>query len=139
MKRLLSALVAFSALTMSAGMAMELAASARADYTEQEIEASVIDTCQGSVKKQLKDPDSAKFGDDWKAWVVTHHDKPPMVSNYHPENGDKLYSAGGGVNARNGYGGYTGSEAWGCDASVTTAGDIHAHAYSIEDLLNGGN
>ena len=103
--------------------------------SQQEIEASVIDTCQGSVKKELKDPDSAKF-EDWKAWVVTHHDKPPRVSNYHPENGDKLYSAGGNVNAKNGFGGYVGYQMYGCDASVTTSGDVHALAYSLNDILN---
>lgn len=108
----------------------------RADFTESEIEAAVVDTCQGSVKKQLKDPDSAKFS-DWKSWVITQHDEPPRVSNYHPENGDKLYGAGGQVNAKNGFGGYNGNEAWGCDAAVTTSGDVHADAYSIADILNG--
>lgn len=105
-------------------------------YSEHEIEASVIDTCQQAVKKDLRDPDSARFGDDWKAWIVTHHDKPPTVSNYHPENGDTLYSAGGSVNAKNGFGGYAGDQPYGCDASVTTSGDVHAHAYSLNDILN---
>jgi hypothetical protein len=59
-----------------------------------------------------------------------------MVSNYHPENGDTLYSAGGSVNAKNGYGGYGGYEAYGCDAAVTKDGNIHAHAYSLDDILN---
>lgn len=97
-------------------------------YSQQEIEAAVIDSCQKSVKKNLKDPDSAKFGDDWKAWIVTHHDKPPRVSNYHPENGDTLYSADGTVNAKNGFGGYGGYQMYGCDASVTTT--VNAYAYS---------
>jgi hypothetical protein len=104
-------------------------------YSEQEIEAAVIKTCQKAVKKDLKDPDSAKFGDDWKAWIVTHYDKPPNVT-YHPENGDKLYSAGGSVNAKNGFGGYVGDQPYGCDASFTTSGDIHANAYSLQDILN---
>src|ERR1700738_4787121 len=69
-------------------------------YSEQENEQAVIDTCHDAVKKDLKDPDSAKFGDDWKAWIVTHYDKPPSVS-YYPDQGDKLYSAGGSVNAKN--------------------------------------
>ncbi|QBC87408.1 hypothetical protein [Mycobacterium avium] len=115
----------------AAVIALAAAPTAHA-YTEQEIEASVVDTCQGSVKDSLKDPDSAKFS-DWKAWIVTHHDKPPAVSNYHPENGDQLYSAGGLVNAKNSYGGYTGNEMWGCDAAVTTSGNIHAHAYSLSE------
>jgi len=105
-------------------------------YSEQEIEASVISSCQKSVKKDLRDPDSAKFGDDWKAWIVTHNDKPPMVSDYHPENGDKLYSAGGTVNAKNGFGGYAGDQPYACDAFVTTDGHIHSHAYSLQEILN---
>jgi hypothetical protein len=104
-------------------------------YSEQDNEQAVIDTCQKAVRKNLKDPDSAKFGDDWKAWIVTHYDKQPPVS-YNPANGDKLYSAGGSVNAKNSFGGYTGDQAYGCDASVTTSGDIRAHAYSLADILN---
>jgi hypothetical protein len=104
-------------------------------YSENEIETAVIRTCQKVVKKDLKDPDSAKFGDDWKAWIVTHYDKPPQVT-YHPENGDKLYSAGGSVNAKNGFGGYVGDQPYGCDASFTTNGDIYANAYSLNDILN---
>jgi hypothetical protein len=106
-------------------------------YSEHETEAAVIDTCEKSVKTGLKDPDSAKFGDDWKAWIVTHHDKPPVgLLNYHPENGDLLYSAGGSVNAKNSFGGYAGDQAYGCDAAVTVSGDIHAHGYSLNDILN---
>lgn len=129
--------VVATAVTMVIAMTATTPA-AHADPSEQEIQAAVVDTCQGSVKKQLKDADSAKF-QDWKAWVVTHHDAPPRVSNYHPENGDKLYSAGGDVNAKNSYGGYVGYQAYGCDAAVTTGGDVHAVAYSIEDLINGSS
>lgn len=109
--------------------------STKPTYTEREIESAVIDTCQKAIKQDLKDPDSAKFGNDWKAWIVTH---PPTEQNvpYHPENGDKLYSAGGTVNAKNSFGGYVGYQMYGCDASITTSGDIHAHAYSLNDILN---
>jgi hypothetical protein len=89
-------------------------------YSEQDNERSVIETCQESVKKNLKDPDSAKFGDDWKAWIVTNYSTPPPVS-YNPANGDKLYSAGGSVNAKNSFGGYVGNQAYGCDASTPPA------------------
>lgn len=100
-------------------------------YSEEEIEAAVVKTCQKAVKKDLKDPDSAKFGDDWKAWIVTHSDQPP--SDYHPENGDKLYSAGGSVNAKNGFGGYTGDEMWACDAVVTAGehGQVFVNVYPL--------
>jgi hypothetical protein len=105
-------------------------------YSEQENEQFVIDTCHKAVKKDLKDPDSAKFGDDWKAWIVTHYDKPPASITFHPENGDKLYSAGGSVNAKNSFGGYVGDQPYGCDAALTTSGHISAHAYSLNDILN---
>jgi hypothetical protein len=104
-------------------------------YSEQENEQAVIEICHDAVKKDLRDPDSAKFGDDWKAWPVTHYDKPPSVS-YYPEQGDKLYSAGGSVNAKNGFGGYVGDQPYGCDAAVETNGKIRAHAYSLADILN---
>jgi hypothetical protein len=105
-------------------------------YSEAEIESAVIKICQKHIKNDLKDPDSAKFGDDWKAWLVTHQpDEPPKIT-YHPENGDKLYSAGGTVNAKNGFGGYVGFQMYGCDASITTDGNMHADAYSLNDILN---
>jgi hypothetical protein len=101
-------------------------------YSEQELETAVLNTCKKAVKKDLKDPDSAKFGDDWKVWIVTQQDQPPKVSNYHPENGDKLYSSVGSVNAKNGFGGYTGDQLWGCDAVVNVNGnDVHAVPYPL--------
>jgi len=103
--------------------------------TRQEIEATVIDTCQDSIKKQLKDPDSAKFGGDWKAWIVPNYSKPPPVT-FHPEQGDKYWNAGGSVNAKNSFGGYVGDQAYACDAAVTSSGDVNARAYSLSDLLN---
>ena len=102
-------------------------------YSEQEIESRVLELCKKAVKKDLKDPDSAKFGDDWKAWIVTNTDQPPKVSNYHPENGDKLYAAAGSVNAKNGFGGYTGDQMWGCDAVVNTigSGNVRTNVYPL--------
>jgi len=38
--------------------------------------------------------------------------------------------------AKNGFGGYVGDQPYGCNASITTSGDIKAHAYSLEDILN---
>lgn len=104
-------------------------------FSEQQIEAGVIRACEKHIKAHLKDPDSARFDDDWKAWIVTTYNKPPEVS-YHPENGDKLYSAGGAVNAKNSFGGYVGFTPYGCEASVTVGGYIEAHAYSLDDLVN---
>ena len=104
-------------------------------YSESEIESGVIKACQKVIKEGLKDPDSAKFGDWNKAWLITHQgDKPPKVT-YHPENGDKLYNAAGSVNAKNGFGGYVGDQPYACEASVTTDGN-QAATYSLEDLLN---
>lgn len=93
----------------------------------------VISECQDAVKTLLKDPGSARF-DGWKSWEVTNHSKTPPVE-YHPDQGDKLWSAGGEVNAKNGFGGYVGDQAYGCDAAVTTDARVRAHAYSIDDML----
>jgi hypothetical protein len=105
-------------------------------YTDDQFKALVIDTCQGSVKNQLKDPDSVKFGDDWKSWIVTNSDKPPKVADYKPENGDKLFSAGGSVNAKNSFGGYVGDQPYGCDAVATTGNEITAVAYPLDEILS---
>jgi hypothetical protein len=32
--------------------------------------------------------------------------------------------------------GYVGYQPYDCDASITTSGDIHANAYSLQDILN---
>lgn len=107
--------------------------------TEKEIEDSVIETCQGSVKKQLRDPDSAKF-DSWKAWQVTAAGStPPAGMAYNPGAGDRYYSAGGMVNAKNGFGGYAGDEPYACDAIVTADGNVHARANSLAGVLGSGN
>ena len=90
-------------------------------------------TCEGSVKKSLKDPDSAQFS-DWKAWTVASPSKTLNLS-YHPWNGDKAYSAGGMVNAKNGFGGYAGDEMWACDATVSKDGHIEGIANSMNDAL----
>jgi hypothetical protein len=82
----------------------------------------VISTCQDSVKKMLKDPDSARF-DDWTAWDVA-----PVVGVAHYVD-EKDFSAKGMVNAKNGFGGYTGDEPYSCDAAVTS-GTVHATARS---------
>jgi hypothetical protein len=103
----------------------------------EEIQASVIDTCQDAVKKDLKDPDSARFRDDWKAWEITAPGStPPPGMTFDPSAGDKYYNAGGQVNAKNGFGGYAGDEPYMCDAIATNAGNIHARARSMADLLN---
>lgn len=112
------------------------AGSGPTTYTPKDIQASVVDTCQGSAKKGLKDPGSAQFGDDWKAWEVTAAGStPPAGMAYDPSAGDKYYSAGGEVNAKNGFGGYSGAEPYVCDAVVSTDGNIRARAHSMTDLL----
>lgn len=55
--------------------------------------------CKDSVKKQLKDPDSAEFG----TVTVT-------------ESGAGKYAVTGTVNARNSFGGYTGMKPFTCSA-----------------------
>lgn len=76
-------------------------------------QSDVVDTCQDSVRKQLKDPDSARFND----WTASAKDG----SAYY-------YSASGMVNAKNGFGGYTGDQLYSCDATVTADGTVRAQA-----------
>lgn len=83
----------------------------------EDYRSSVVDTCQGAVKKGLKDPDSARFD----GWTATE------VSTSGAE-GDRHFSASGTVNAKNGFGGYTGGQPYTCDATVSNEGDIHASA-----------
>lgn len=83
----------------------------------EDYRSSVIDTCQDAAKKILKDPDSARF-DDWTATEVSTSGTQ----------GDRHFSASGTVNAKNGFGGYTGGQPYTCDATVTNDGVIHASA-----------
>jgi len=105
-------------------------------YSAEEIQASVVDTCQNAVKKDLKDPDSARFGDDWKAWKITSGGTPPAGMSYSPSTGDVYYNAGGQVNGKNSYGAYEGDEPYVCDVIVTSDGNIHARARSMADALS---
>jgi hypothetical protein len=91
-------------------------------------EENVIDTCQDSVRKMLKDPDSARFND----WTASEGGAgPPAWMGFNPEGSDRYYSASGTVNAKNGFGGYTGDEQYSCDAVVTSGtGTVRAQARS---------
>lgn len=88
------------------------------EYSPAEYRANVISTCQDAAKKGLRDPDSAKF-DGWTAREVSTG-----------ADGDRQFSASGTVNAKNGFGGYTGGQSYTCDATVTKDGQITAQARS---------
>ncbi|MBX7450388.1 hypothetical protein GR927_20575 [Mycolicibacterium sp. 3033] len=83
----------------------------------------VIGTCQDAVRKGLRDPDSARFS-DWKAHAVAG----PAPRGLPYSDGDKVFEATGLVNAKNGFGGYSGDETITCDAVATSEGTIHAQA-----------
>ncbi|SKQ12443.1 hypothetical protein [Mycobacteroides abscessus] len=116
-----------SALLISAVL-LASACGPTAPYTPspETMERSIIEACQGSVKKQLKDPESARFS-DWKAWTVTKG-TPMGGLTYAPELGDKFYSSGGMVNAKNSFGGYAGNKAYICDGVFSHDGSTYAHA-----------
>ncbi|MDR3660181.1 MAG: hypothetical protein P4L86_07220 [Mycobacterium sp.] len=115
-------------------LAVAIAIPAHA-YTDTEIESAVTDTCQDSVKKLLRDPDSAKFS-DWSAWEVLHSSKSgPDNMTFDKSGGDRWFEAAGQVNTKNGYGGYAGPEGYYCDAVVSTDGNVHALAKSADELL----
>ncbi|WP_349318841.1 hypothetical protein [Mycolicibacterium canariasense] len=102
-------------------------------YSAAQIESTVIETCQDSARKSLRDPDSAKF-DGWKAWPAPNSTPPPDMP-FNAAAGDKYYSAAGTVNAKNGFGGYAGPEPYSCEATVSASGNINARAHSIADAL----
>lgn len=85
----------------------------------------VVSTCQDSVKKQLKDPDSARF-DGWTAQRGLK--AAPLSMTYDAGAGDAYWTASGEVNAKNSFGGYVGSRTYSCDAIVSKSGNIHARA-----------
>lgn len=114
--------------------------STRQTFSPAYIERTVTDTCQASVRKSLKDPDSAKF-DEWKAWQVTSaKSAPPPDMEYNPAAGDRYYNAAGMVNARNSFGGYTGGQPYSCEAVVTEGGHVNARAHELDlsGLTGGG-
>jgi PBP1b-binding outer membrane lipoprotein LpoB len=98
-------------------------------YSDRDNELSVIDTCQDSVKKMLRDPGSAQF-DGWTATPATTFSGRGELK-YTPVVNDKLYTASGSVNAKNGFGGYVGARQYGCDAAVSGE-HIHAAAYTLD-------
>lgn len=102
-------------------------------FSDALITTTVIDTCHQAVQKALKDPDSARFGDDWKAWQVTAPGStPPAGMEYSPFHNDQYWNAAGMVNAKNGFGGYVGDQPYSCDAVVSTGGNVRARAHTLE-------
>lgn len=90
-------------------------------------ERSAIDTCQGSVRKQLKDPDSARFS----GWTATETGSAPSTSDLEYTAGDQTYVVLGAANAKNGFGGYNGDEMYSCVAVVHKDGTTTARAHRI--------
>jgi Protein of unknown function (DUF2510) len=101
-----------------------------------EAQRMAISTCQGSIRDQLRDPDSAQFS-EWKAWPSPKVNVP-VGMEFHPESGDKLYYATGLANAKNGFGGYVGDQRFTCDAVVKKNGDTVAGARKSEPSPSGG-
>lgn len=124
-----------TALTIASLLAIGLAIPAHA-YSDSEIEAAVIDTCQNAIKDGLKDPDSAKFA-DWNSWEILHSSKSgPDEMTFDKSAGDRWFEAAGEVNAKNSFGGYAGKQGYYCDAVVSTSGNVHALSHSVDDLMS---
>lgn len=86
------------------------------EYTPAEYRSNVISTCQDAARKSLRDPESARFD----SWAVS---ELPAGSQ-----GERQFSASGFVNAKNGFGGYTGNQTYQCSATVTLEGKVEAQA-----------
>ena len=68
----------------------------------------IVRSCQDAIKKELRDPYSVKFSDDWTARYDTKQ--------------TGKYEVAGSLNSKNGFGGYTGSQEWKCDVTLTPDG-----------------
>lgn len=105
-------------------------------YSTEDYQDASVSTCQKAIKQGLKDPDSAKFGDDWKAWKITSpNSTPPDGMTYDPAAGDQFYNASGSVNAKSAFGGYVGAQPYYCDVVISSAGNVRARAHDMEDML----
>jgi len=124
--KVVGALIALSILVVAFAVLLAVTGGGGSggNYSTADIEAGVIDTCHDAVKKGLRDPDSARF-DEWRVW---QGGSAPAGMSYNPGAGDKIYSASGSVNAKNGFGGYAGSSPYTCIAVVTSEGNINARA-----------
>lgn len=93
----------------------------------------VIDKCQQSIIDDFKDPDSAKFGDDWRAQVDTRPLGPDgrRQDGFLPLPGDRLFMASGSVNAKNSFGGYVGYKSYTCSAYISAEGNLYALTYPM--------
>lgn len=86
-----------------------------------------IETCQGAIRKGLRDPDSARFTDE----TALDAPAPPVLPGglaYAPNVGDTYLAVSGMVNAKNGFGGYTGPMPYTCDAVVAKSGTTDVRA-----------
>jgi DNA-binding XRE family transcriptional regulator len=78
-----------------------------------QIKSRVVEACEADARSKLRDPDSARFSDTGIFKETTG-----------PQDGDRKFLLIGGVNARNGFGGYSGEEPYTCDATVTSRGQV---------------
>lgn len=115
-------------MVVGGGESKRTVASGGSGYSESEIRAGVISTCQDDIRGSLRDPGSAKFS-EWQVRAASGSTPPPPGLVFHPAAGDKHYSAGGLVNARNGFGGYAGDAMYSCSAVVTSTGTVRAVAH----------
>lgn len=104
-------------------------ASAQAAEQQQENSDAIKAICEGSIKKQLKDPGSAQFSNEQVNASPTA--TPPATLNVSA--GDHYYIVIGMVNAKNSFGGYTGNEAYGCDAVLRKNGDTEGIAHIVNE------
>lgn len=113
----------------------ETTAPTQRGVSPQALELTFIKACKDSAKKQIMDPDSAQFGDDWEASPNSLTTNLP--SGYDPANGHRRYGGGGTVNAKNAFGGYTGYQRVMCDGYINPrGGTAKARAYlGLEDQL----
>ncbi|SIM01969.1 Uncharacterised protein [Mycobacteroides abscessus subsp. abscessus] len=92
-----------------------------------------IDYCHQAVSKVLRDPDSAKFADGDEAFATTPSGPLPGGLVYNAAAGDVHFDVSGMVNAKNGFGGYTGMKKYTCHAVVNK--QIYVQAWADTSAL----
>ena len=91
----------------------------------------VSEECHHAVKKELRDPDSARYGDEKyiakvKLGPWSEQGKDPNIAT--------VYGFVGSVNGRNGFGGMGEFQSYQCDVYFNKSGEIKTHIGYVDKL-----
>ena len=110
MLKMNAGILAFGALLMVSacggpgGVEQVSSAPQKPKYQKIKISNAMLSEVRGAVRKNLKDPSSAKFG----AYRSLTYTEVETNGNFYKIAGQKVIAVCGKINAKNSYGGYTG-------------------------------